>query len=104
MAKAVITLGGVQHLVSEGDEITVNRLADAEGKKKISVPANMIVDGKSSKIGTPEVKGSSVDLEVVDNEKRGDKVTAIRYKSKKRVHKVRGHRQSLTQLKVSSIK
>ncbi len=102
MAKAVITIGGTQHLVAEGDQITVNKIDTNE--KKVTLPANMIVDGKSSKVGSPEVKGSAVTLEIVEQDKKADKVTAIRYKSKKRVHKVRGHRQTQTVLKVASIK
>ncbi len=102
MAKAVITIGGTQHLVSEGDTIVVNKLDTKD--KKVTVAANMVVDGKSSKVGTPEVKGSSVVLDVVEQDKKAEKVTAIRYKAKKRVHKVRGHRQTQTVLKVASIK
>ena len=102
MKKAVIVSGGVQHLVAEGDEITVN-LIDTD-KKTVSFEALMIVDGKSSQVGTPTVKGSEVKASVVEADKQGDKVVAIRYKSKKRVHKVRGHRQRLTTLKITSIK
>lgn len=104
MAKAVISLGGSQHLVSEGDTFSVNKLPEAEGKKKIDVNPLMVVDGTSSKVGTPEVTGAKVTLSVVEEIERDEKVTAIRYKSKKRVHKRRGHRQQLTTLKVDSIK
>lgn len=37
------------------------------------------------------------------NDVQNDKVTAIRYKAKKRVHKLRGHRQHKTVVKISSI-
>ncbi len=102
MAKAVITIGGTQHLVGEGDEITVNKIDTKD--KKLTVPANMLVDGKGSKVGNPEVKGATVTLDIVEQDKKAEKVTAIRYKAKKRVHKVRGHRQLQTVLKVASIK
>lgn len=102
MKKAVIEVSGNQHMVAEGDEITVN-LLDTD-KKTVSFTPLMVADGKNSIVGTPEVKGSTVTAEVVNADSQGDKVLAIRYKSKKRVHKVRGHRQRLTTLKVISIK
>ncbi len=103
MAKAVVALGGSQYLVSEGDTFSVNKISDAENNKKIEVTPLMVVDGASSKVGAPDVKGAKVTLSVVQAVEKDDKVTAIRYKSKKRVHKRRGHRQQLTTLKVDKI-
>lgn len=101
MKKAVIAAGGRQYMVAEGDEVVVN-LLNAD-KKTIEFEALMIVDGKSSKIGTPTVKGAIVKAEVVQADEQADKVLAIRYKSKKRVHKVRGHRQRVSRLKIITI-
>jgi large subunit ribosomal protein L21 len=102
MKKAVIEVSGTQHLVAEGDEITVNLLET--DKKSVKFVPLMVADGKNTVVGTPEVKGAEVTAEVVSADTQGEKVMAIRYKSKKRVHKVRGHRQRLTTLKVTSIK
>ena len=101
MKKAVIEVGGRQHLVSEGDQIVVNLLNS--DKKTITFEPLMLVDGKSSKVGTPTVSGATVKASIVDADSQADKVTAIRYKSKKRVHKIRGHRQRQTTLKITSI-
>jgi len=102
MKKAVVELGGKQHLVSEGDEIVVNLLGT--DKKTVSLDTLMLIDGTESTVGAPFVKGSSVEAQIIDADSQGEKVLAIRYKSKKRVHKVRGHRQRLTTLKITSIK
>ncbi len=102
MKQAVIKTGGRQYLVAEGDEITVNLIPDA--KKSVSFDALMIVEGKDSKVGTPLVDGVKVTADVTIADEQADKVTAIRYKSKKRVHKVRGHRQRQTTLKIKTIK
>lgn len=102
MKKAVIEVSGTQHIVAEGDTIIVNLLET--DKKSLKFTPLMVADGKNTVIGTPEVKDVEVTAEVVDADSQGDKVMAIRYKSKKRVHKVRGHRQRLTTLKVTSIK
>jgi large subunit ribosomal protein L21 len=100
MKKAIIEVSGTQHLVAEGDIITVNLLET--DKKTITFEPLMIADGKNSIVGTPVLK-NVVKAEVTEADSQGDKVTSIRYKSKKRVHKVRGHRQRLTTLKITSI-
>lgn len=102
MKKAVIVAGGKQHLVAEGDKIKVNLLAT--DKKTVDFPALMVVDGKSSKVGTPEVSGVKVSAKVLAADVKADKVTAIRYKAKKRVHTLKGHRQRETELEITSIK
>jgi large subunit ribosomal protein L21 len=101
MKKAVIQTGGHQYIVSEGDTITVERLKDAG--KSLSFDAMLVIDDKKTTIGTPLVKGVSVTASVVDNEAKAEKVTAIRYKAKKRVHKLHGHRQLQTVLKIDKI-
>ena len=100
--KAVIKLGGKQYLVAEKERLLVDRLP--EGTKDLSLDALMILDGKNSKIGTPTVKDVKVKAKLVTEEIKGDKVKAIRYKSKKRVHKVRGHRQQYSEIEITSIK
>jgi large subunit ribosomal protein L21 len=102
MKKAVIQTGGRQYVVAEGDELVVNLLV-TDGKKHTFEPL-MIIDGDSSVVGTPLVAKALVEAEVVNADSQADKVIAIRYKSKKRVHKVRGHRQRQTTLKITSIK
>ncbi len=100
MKKAVISVTGHQYVVSEGDQIEVNLLSSET--KATFVPL-MVIDGDSVSIGKPEVTGAQVVCEVVEADYKGDKVTAIRFKPKKRVSKVRGHRQRLTTLKVTKI-
>ena len=101
MKKAVIATGGHQYVVAEGDTITVERLKDAE--KTLSFDALLVIDGDKTTIGAPLVKGVSVTASLVDNEAKAEKVTAIRYKAKKRVHKLHGHRQLQTVLKIDKI-
>lgn len=101
MRKAVIVTGGHQYIVSEGETITVERLKDAG--KTISFDALLLIDGEKTTVGAPLVKDVSVTATVVDNEAKAEKVTAIRYKAKKRVHKIHGHRQLQTVLKIAKI-
>ncbi|HVV67017.1 MAG TPA: 50S ribosomal protein L21 [Candidatus Saccharimonadales bacterium] len=101
MKKAVIQTGGKQYIVQEGETINVERIKDA-GKTIDFVPL-LIVDGDKTEIGTPSLDKNKVTAEVVEADIQADKVTAIRYKAKKRVRKVRGHRQHQTVLKVTKI-
>lgn len=101
MKKAVILTGGKQYVVAEGETVDVELLKDA-GKSVSFVPL-LVIDGDKTTVGTPEVSGAKVTADVVETDIQADKVTSIRYKAKKRVHTVRGHRQRHTVLKISKI-
>jgi len=101
MKKAVIATGGKQYVVAEGDTVTVEYLKDAG--KSVKFDALLVIDGDKATVGTPAVSGVSVSASVVEAEAKADKVTAIRYKAKKRVHKLHGHRQLQTVLKIDKI-
>lgn len=101
MKKAVIATGGKQYLVAEGETLEVE-LLKPEGKTATFVPL-LVIDGEKTTVGTPEVTSAKVSAEVVEPEVQADKVTAIRYKAKKRVRKVRGHRQRHTVIKIAKI-
>jgi large subunit ribosomal protein L21 len=102
MKKAVIATGGKQYIVSEGETIDVE-LLHGEGSKTVSFDALLVIDGDAVSVGTPNVDKVKVTADVVVEDVQADKVTAIRYKAKKRVHKVHGHRQHHTQIKITKI-
>jgi large subunit ribosomal protein L21 len=101
MKKAVIATGGKQYLVTEGETIDVE-LLHADGKS-VSFDALLLIDGEAVSVGAPSVDKIKVTAEIVADDVKADKVTAIRYKAKKRVHKVHGHRQHHTQIKITKI-
>lgn len=103
MKKAVVLTGNKQYLVSEGDVIDVDLLGTSDNEK-IELDVLAVIDGEKSDFGAPLVNGASVTAKVIEKELKQDKVTSIRYKAKKRVHKVRGHRQKITKIEISSIK
>lgn len=100
MKKAVIATGGKQYFVTEGETLEVELLTD---EKKTSFKPLLIIDDKNISIGKPEVEGSTVSAEILQADIKNDKVTAIRYKAKKRVRKVHGHRQHKTVIKITKI-
>lgn len=100
MKKAVITSGGKQYIVSEGDELEVELLSE---EKNTAFDVLMLIDGEKTTVGKPTISGAQVKVDVLEPDVRQEKVIAIRYKAKKRVHKRRGHRQRLAKIKVKSI-
>ena len=101
MKKAVIATGGKQYLVTEGETLEVELLhADS---KNVTFEPLLVIDGENVSVGTPVVDKAKVTADIVEQEVKDDKVTAIRYKAKKRVHKVHGHRQRHTVIKISKI-
>jgi large subunit ribosomal protein L21 len=101
MKKAVIATGGKQYLVSESETLEVELLKATA--KTVSFEPLLVIDGDNTQVGTPLITGVKVVAEVVSADQQADKVTAIRYKAKKRVHKVRGHRQHQTVIKITKI-
>jgi large subunit ribosomal protein L21 len=101
MKKAVIQTGGKQYVVSEGETLEVELVK--EDGKSIKFEPLMIIDGDQVQIGNPTVAKANVLADIIESDIQTDKVTSIRYKAKKRVHKVRGHRQHKTVLKISKI-
>lgn len=101
MKKAVIQTGGKQYLVSEGEILKVELLKAAD--KKVDFEALLVIDGDKTSVGTPVVDKAKVTAEVLEADVQADKVTSIRYKAKKRVRTVRGHRQHQTIIKISKI-
>ncbi|MCT4617262.1 MAG: 50S ribosomal protein L21 [Candidatus Gracilibacteria bacterium] len=100
---AVIELGGNQFTVKQGDIIDVKHL-EGEIDSKVETTALLISDedGKDTKIGTPMVEGSKVELKIVDQYK-GDKIRVFKMKSKKRYSRNKGFRPTLTKLEVTAI-
>ncbi|MBR1417282.1 MAG: 50S ribosomal protein L21 [Bacilli bacterium] len=97
--KAIIVTGGKQYLVSEGDEIFVEKL-DANEKEEVTFDNVLMVDGT---IGTPNVKGAKVVAEVVKQGKQR-KIRVFTYKNKtKTSRRTKGHRQPYTKLTIKKI-
>lgn len=100
MKKAVIVSGGHQYIVSENEKFNVELVGD---NKTLTFEPLMVIDGDKVQIGQPTVKGAIVEAKVLEESIKADKVTAIRYKAKKRVNKVRGHRQQHSVIQITKI-
>lgn len=99
--KAVIATGGHQYLVTEGQTLEVELLDPAQ--QTTAFEALLVIDGDKVSVGAPSVSGVKVTADIVEQSVKGEKVVAIRYKPKKRVRKVRGHRQRHTVIRIAKI-
>jgi large subunit ribosomal protein L21 len=99
---AVIKIGGAQEIVREGDLLEVNRLEGKEGSKLKLKEVLLVFGGEQIKVGTPNVSGAEVTLEILGHTK-GEKVEIRKFRAKSRYRRKTGHRQPITKARVEKI-
>ena len=103
MKKAVITTGGKQYLVQEGQLLKVEKLT-TKPKESISFKSVLLtITDKSTKIGQPYITKAIVDAKIIRHGK-AKKITGVKIKPKKRNRHFYGHRQPFTEIEISKIK
>lgn len=101
---AIISINNNQIKVEEGKTYKMPLFDYDLKKKKIEFDEVMLIsDGDKTKVGKPSIEKASVQAEVL-GEKKEDKVTATKFKAKKRYKKVFGHRQDYLEVKILKIK
>ena len=98
---AIVKTGGKQYKVAVGDVVEVEKLAGDAGAS-VSLPALLVVDGADVTSDAKALAGVTVTGEVVAQTK-GPKLTMMLYKNKSGYKRRMGHRQSLTQVRVTGI-
>lgn len=98
---AIIGFKGKQHLVSEGEELSIIRI-DAKPGDKVEPDVLLYSDDKDTKVGKPFLTDNKVVLEVVKHD-MGEKIKAVRFRAKSRSRRKYGYRQPLSILKVVKI-
>lgn len=99
---AVIKTGGKQHKVSEGDVLSVEKLAGDKGAEVVFNEVLLVADDRNVKIGKPLVEGATVTGEIV-LQKKGPKIHVFKMTRRKGFKKKTGHRQALTSMKIKKI-
>ena len=97
---AIISTGGKQYKVSEGDVIDVEKI-EAEAGSEVTFDQVIAIGGDAMKVGE-DVAQAKVTGTVVE-QGRAKKVVVYRYKRKSGYHKKNGHRQAYTRVKIDSI-
>jgi large subunit ribosomal protein L21 len=95
---AIISVGGKQYRVREGERLLVDRLAHGEGKT--FQPAVLLVGGG----GATQISPSNVTVTArVVADVKGDKIRIGKYRPKNGYKKHTGFRASLSQIEIESI-
>ena len=98
---AIVKTGGKQHKVAVGDVIEVEKIDTAAGGA-VTLPVLLLVDGDTVTTDAAALKAMSVTGEIVAHTK-GPKIRIHKFKNKTGYHKRQGHRQPLTQVRVTGI-
>ncbi len=98
---AIVRSGGRQEKVAVGDVIETDRVAAAPGENVV-LPALLLVDGDTVTSDAAALAGVTVSAEVLAHT-RGTKIDVLKYKNKSGYRRRQGHRQALTQLRVTGI-
>jgi len=96
---AVIESGSKQYHVKSGDVIKIERIAGEVGSV-INFDKVLMVNGK---VGSPVLANAKVSAEVLEHVK-SDKVLIFKKKRRHNYRRKRGHRQSITVLRIKEIK
>lgn len=101
---AVILTGGKQYVVSVGDVVDVERLSSEykEGDVVEFDKVLLVDNGKDATIGMPYIDGAKVKA-VYQGEKKGKKLSIVRFKAKSNRDRKIGHRQKYDRVKIESL-
>ena len=99
---AIFQTGGKQYRVSEGDVITVEKIAANEGDVVTFDQVLTVVNDADVKVGTPVVEGAKITAKVVKQDK-ARKILVFKYKAKSNYRRRQGHRQPFTKLTIEKI-
>ncbi len=94
---AIISLGGKQHRVQEGEWLLVDRLKVDEGKT--FEPRVLLVGGN----GAPDLEPSATVTARVLGHELGEKIRIGKYKQRTGYKRHNGHRSRLTRIEIESI-
>ena len=98
---AIIKNGGKQYRVSEGDELSLDKMS-LEAGSVIEIKEVLAVNTGELRVGTPFVEGAIVTAEVV-REGRDKKVMTFKKRRRKDSKVKRGFRRDFTRVKITKI-
>jgi large subunit ribosomal protein L21 len=99
---AVVTSGGKQYKVEEGDILRVEKIPGQVGGTITFDRVLMVSDGEQVNIGQPVLDDASVEGHIVEQGK-AKKIIVFKYKRRKRYRRKQGHRQQFTAVKIDRI-
>ena len=100
---AIINISGKQYKTQIGSRLRVPRQTLETGSKVTFEDVLLFSDGKSTKIGNPNVKGVSVNAKILTHA-REKKVLIYKKKRRKGYQRKNGHRQWYSEIEINDIK
>ncbi len=100
---AVIKTGGKQERVKVGDIVTVEKLPGTEGESLTFSEVLLISNGEAVTVGTPTIANATV-VGTILKQGKEKKITINKFKAKARYRRSAGHRQEVTDVKITEIK
>jgi large subunit ribosomal protein L21 len=98
---AIVRSGGRQEKVAVGDVFELDRVPGEPGSS-FELPVLLLVDGDNVTSDAKKLDKVTVTAEVVDHTK-GPKIVIQKFKNKTGYKKRQGHRQRLTQVRITAI-
>lgn len=99
---AIIRTGGKQYKVAGGDTLAVEKLKNNSRSSFNFNEVLLVSTGDKIQLGKPLVKKAKVKAKVLENFK-DEKIRVVKFKSKSRYLKTRGHRQQKTKVLIEKI-
>ncbi len=99
---AIIETGGKQLRVAEGDVIRTDLIDQEVGATVTFDRVVLSSDGSAVNVGAPIVTGAVVSGTVL-RQAKDKKILVFKYKPKKRVRKLVGHRQRFAEVRIEKI-
>lgn len=93
---AVLSSGGKQYRVTEGQELVVDRLKGEVGDS-VELPVGLVADEEGIDLGERTARAQILE------HLRGEKIHVYKYKAKKDYRQKTGHRQELTRIRVLEV-
>ena len=99
---AIFDTGGNQVRATAGDTIRVQKLDGKVGGKVTFAKVLLLSEGGKIQVGLPYVTGAKVEAQITDIG-LGKKVLVARFKRRKKIRRLRGHRQAYTEIKIVKV-
>ncbi len=102
MKYAVVTSGGKQYKVVQGQVLDIDKIQAEPGSEYVLENVLLTVDGEDVQIGAPFLTNVTVGAKVLEQVK-GDKLRIAKFKAKARYRKVQGFRAQLTRIEITGL-
>jgi len=105
---AIIVTGGKQYKVAQGDKLRIDLMREKSKGDTVEFNQVLMLGGETPQVGKPTVANAKVMATVTDMGEdgegvKGDKIKVFKKKRRKGYHKMIGHRQRYTEVRIESI-